>query len=188
MPPLTPEGWAASVVGLGELIGNQRSRMGVMKPSLSRRGRAEPRATTIANNLPQSFRAVCGQACSRFFDKRWFAGADAVAVGTGERRLRPFIRSETGGTTNADKGKAQAQQKSRYMGTRFARRKRGMCRVGEFIMSKSGQPATNADQGGQRPAKAPKDSATNGRSTGMGRGSCVNTKPAAPVSAPSKKK
>jgi len=74
------------------------------------------------------------------------------------------------------------------MGMRFARRKGGMCRDAEFIMSKSGQPATKADQGGQRPAKAPKDSASNGSSTGKGQGSSVNAKPAAPVSAPSKKK
>jgi len=136
MLPLTPEGWAATVVGLGELIGNQRSRMGVMKKCLGRRGLTEPRATTIAKNLPQSFRAVGGEACGRFSDTSWFAGV--VAVGTGERRLRPFIRSEAGGTTNADEGKVHAQEKSRDMRTRFARRERGMCRVGEFIMIKSG--------------------------------------------------
>jgi len=63
-----------------------------------------------------------------------------------------------------------------------------MCRDAEFIMSKSGQPAAKADQGGQRPAKAPKDSAGNGGSTGKSHGSNIDAKAAAPVTAPSKKK
>ena len=72
------------------------------------------------------------------------------------------------------------------MGMRFATGVRGIRRAEDFIMSKSGQPATKADQGGQRPSKTPtKESGSNGATTG-GQGAAKT--PAATKVKPGKKK